>query len=132
MRDCDAASRSDGSFGNAEVLRVLDAILRTTTEGTQEKHEPVSRKDEWAMRGPSGDDLFGEVQEGLLPSPEQKEAIASKFRLRASSLRSPTATDVYRQSCRRLDPSVYPRTITLRCSTRPSSRPSPSPPTPLP
>ena len=82
MRDCDAASRSDGSFGNAQVLAVLEAILRTTTQSTSDfVLEPVARKEDWVLRAGSGDDLFAEVTEGKLPKPEEKATIAAKFRL---------------------------------------------------
>lgn len=72
VRDCDAASRSDGSFGDSEVLRVLDAVLRSTIEGEVVGEEgegpgPVRRQDEWELRAGSGQDYFKEVQEGILP-----------------------------------------------------------------
>lgn len=74
VRDCDAASRSDGSFGDEEVLRVLDAILRCTNgveemgEGEVKGKGPVVRQNEWVCRAPSGVDVYAEIQAGMLPS----------------------------------------------------------------
>lgn len=65
VRDCDAASRADGSFGDEEVLRVLDAILRTV-EGRDEG-VAVRRVDEWRMREASGENLWSEVLAGTFP-----------------------------------------------------------------
>lgn len=81
VRDCDAASQSDGSFGDTIVLRTLDAILRTTltpatvnpaAEAMDEVPEfkdegPVRRMPEYVLREGSGSDLFAEVQSGVLP-----------------------------------------------------------------
>ncbi|KAK4695319.1 hypothetical protein P7C70_g8568, partial [Phenoliferia sp. Uapishka_3] len=68
VRDCDAASRSDGSFGDAEVLRVLDGILRSTmSEVGEEEQEPVKRMEDWRMREVSGEGVYEEVLAGTFP-----------------------------------------------------------------
>jgi len=82
VRECDAASRSDGSFGDAEVLRVLDSILRCTYDQEEMLRPPVVKRDEWVQRGLSGLDVWKEIQEGSLPKPEEKEVLAKRFRLR--------------------------------------------------
>lgn len=75
VRDCDAASQHDGSFGNNQVLRVLDAILRTTMEpdaplgnsvGMKGHVSPVRRMEEWAVREASGIDLRKAVEDGSI------------------------------------------------------------------
>lgn len=78
MRDCDAASQHDGSFGNNQVFRVLDAILRTTVEPSTssadnmdgkmivDEENPVRRMEEWAVREPSGVDLRKAVENGTI------------------------------------------------------------------
>lgn len=81
VRECDAASRSDGSFGDAQVLRVLDSILRCTYDIDELLQPPVVKKDEWIYRERSGLDVWKEIQEGLLPKPEEKETLAKRFRL---------------------------------------------------
>lgn len=79
VRDCDAASRSDGSFGDETVLTVLDAILRCTNgepeleegEGNSELKGgkgPVVRQDEWVHREMNKEeDIWKEIQEGTFP-----------------------------------------------------------------
>ncbi|GAA5824854.1 hypothetical protein JCM5353_006925 [Sporobolomyces roseus] len=81
VRECDAASRSDGSFGDAEVLRVLDSILRCTYDQEEMLRPPVVKRDEWVQRGLSGLDVWKEIQEGSLPKPEEKEVLAKRLRL---------------------------------------------------
>lgn len=51
------------------MLRVLDAVLRSTVEGEAEGEgaAPVRRQEEWILRAGSGHDYFKEVQDGILP-----------------------------------------------------------------
>jgi hypothetical protein len=49
-RECDAASTADGSEGDREVLTVLDAIMRTA-ENESEEVNPVTRHQEWVASG---------------------------------------------------------------------------------
>ncbi|KAL8290348.1 hypothetical protein RQP46_002606 [Phenoliferia psychrophenolica] len=84
VRDCDAASRSDGSYGDSDVLRVLDAILRSTIEGGSED-EPVKRMDEWRMRDLSGENVWDEVYAGTFPAEADKAALAAPFSLLQST-----------------------------------------------
>lgn len=121
VRDCDAASRTDGSYGDSEVLRVLDAVLRSTVEGgiigvEGEGTGPVRRMDEWVLRPGSGEDLFAEVQAGTLPSPSSKASLAAPF-----SLLQTTAGPL------RLPPNHHPA---LLFTTTPSAIPLSSTPTP--
>lgn len=101
VRDCDAASSFDGSYGNEEALVVLDAILRTTLiDGTGEEDEGkgdgiesggkkveggrvsiVKRMEEWKLRERSGENIYDEVVKGLVPIPEEKTILAAKFSL---------------------------------------------------
>ncbi|GAA5901602.1 uncharacterized protein JCM6883_000274 [Sporobolomyces salmoneus] len=81
VRECDAASRSDGSFGDAQVLRVLDSILRCTYDVDELLQPPVVKKDEWVHRELSGLNVWKEIQEGSLPKPEEKEVLTQRFRL---------------------------------------------------
>lgn len=76
VRDCDAASRSDGSFGDEQVLRVLDAILRCTNgdqdvewnwPGMKTGKGAVIRQDEWKVREPSARDIWAEIKAGTFP-----------------------------------------------------------------
>ena len=75
VRDCDAASRSDGSYGDSEVLRILDAILRSTLDGADET-EPVRRMDEWRMRDLSGENIWAQVSNGDFPGESQSPSLS--------------------------------------------------------
>lgn len=89
VRECDAASRSDGSFGDTMVLRVLDAILRATSgvqvelsEVGKGRGEGVVRKmDDWHLRPASGVKIYDEIVAGSFPRPEDHAALASGFKL---------------------------------------------------
>ncbi|GAA6061272.1 hypothetical protein JCM10212_000713 [Sporobolomyces blumeae] len=81
VRECDAASRSDGSFGDAEVLRVLDSILRCTYDPDELLQEPVNKRDQWVYRDRSGVEVWKEIQEGSFPKAEVKDELAKRFRL---------------------------------------------------
>ncbi|GAA5875964.1 hypothetical protein JCM8547_000666 [Rhodosporidiobolus lusitaniae] len=91
VRDCDAASRSDGSFGDVDTLRVLDAILRCThgepEEGEEEglikpkKGEVVVRQKPWVFREEKGEDYWSEIKAGRFPPPDDIPALSSVFRL---------------------------------------------------
>ncbi|BGP20042.1 hypothetical protein JCM10213_002076 [Rhodosporidiobolus nylandii] len=92
-RELDAASRSDGSFGDEMALKVLDGVLRTCNEHlilTAEQEaalqqpkqgEVVVRQTAWAHREPSGECIYDEVKAGKFPSPEDRERLASAFSL---------------------------------------------------
>lgn len=76
VRDCDAASRADGSYGDEEVLRVLDSILRCTGGDEGIEHDwpdmkrgkgAVIRQDEWRYRSPSTRDIYAEIKAGTFP-----------------------------------------------------------------
>jgi hypothetical protein len=76
VRDCDAASRSDGSFGDDQVLRVLDAILRCTNgdqdvdwewPGMKTGKGAVVRQDDWKVREASSRDIWAEIKAGSFP-----------------------------------------------------------------
>lgn len=75
VRECDAASRSDGSFGDTDVLRVLDAILRATSGvqvaesevGKGTAHGIVRKMEDWVLREGSGVQIYREVTEGTWP-----------------------------------------------------------------
>lgn len=91
VRDCDAASRSDGSFGDERVLEVLDAILRIQ-DGLGDGRvwpEPVEgtggvRKDkEWKFREGSGKEIWKEVKEGTLIDQGELPKILESFILRS-------------------------------------------------
>ncbi|GAA6021933.1 hypothetical protein JCM10207_002604 [Rhodosporidiobolus poonsookiae] len=93
VRECDAASRSDGSFGDENVLRVLDAVLRCTNgepvfsqelEDALEKGtegQVVVRQKEWVHRPQKEKDIYAEIREGRFPAPADRDALASSFRL---------------------------------------------------
>lgn len=84
VRECDAASRSDGSFGDEQVLKVLDAILRCTNvdQAEEESNLPaVVKQAEWMYRPTSGLNLWAQIQAGDLPKPEHKLKLAARFKL---------------------------------------------------
>ncbi|SDA01382.1 BZ3500_MvSof-1268-A1-R1_Chr10-1g02614 [Microbotryum saponariae] len=91
VRECDCASRADGSFGDQDVLKVLDAILRCCNGVTPraiasngdivDEGSVVKRHDEWVYRTPSGLDLYGEIKQHRLPLPSQRLQLAKAFRL---------------------------------------------------
>ncbi|GAA6009687.1 uncharacterized protein JCM10292_003891 [Rhodotorula paludigena] len=92
VRDCDAASRSDGSFGDEMTLRVLDAVLRCTNgEPENEKDEAglrrgakgqvVVRQDEWVHRPQSDEDLYADIVAGTFPPPAERASLESRFSL---------------------------------------------------
>ena len=88
VRDLDAASRDDGSFGDSQVLTVLDAILRCTN-GEPEHDEDeeglvrgsrgqvVVRQRDWVHRQPRDGDVYAEIVAGRFPR---------KFRRRVRSV----------------------------------------------
>ncbi|GAA5911626.1 hypothetical protein JCM6882_008057 [Rhodosporidiobolus microsporus] len=128
VRDCDAASRSDGSFGDEMVLRVLDAVLRCTNgepapreeDGLikPEKGQVVVKQKDWVYRPQSEDDVYKEIVEGTFPAPEDRPALSSVFSL----LHTVPAAE-------RLPPNLHPA---LLFTNTPGSIPlSPSPPTPV-
>ncbi|MBZ6370547.1 MAG: hypothetical protein LBE44_01195 [Microbacterium hominis] len=78
VRDLDAASRDDGSFGDSQVLTVLDAILRCTNgepehdedeEGLVRgsKGQVVVRQRDWVHRPPRDGDVYAEIVAGQFP-----------------------------------------------------------------
>ncbi|GAA5991836.1 hypothetical protein JCM11641_002120 [Rhodosporidiobolus odoratus] len=129
VRECDAASRSDGSFGDEMVLKVLDAILRCTAGEPVPEHEGtglikakegqvVVRQKDWVYREPDSHDLYKDIQEGRFPPQEDRARLASAFCL-------------LQETCgpERLPPNLYPA---LLFTSRPSSITlSPTPPTPV-
>ncbi|ORY83589.1 hypothetical protein BCR35DRAFT_303477 [Leucosporidium creatinivorum] len=126
VRDCDAASRSDGSFGDEMVLRVLDAVLRCTNGVPTESEEVglkkgsgvVVRQEEWVVREKEGDDIWKEIQEGRFPDPAQRPLLSSHFTL----LQTTPGPD-------RLPPNHHPA---LLFSSSPGTIPlSPIPSTPV-
>lgn len=56
--------------------------------GSSSKESIIKRMDEWKMRESSGDTIYEEVLQGLIPLPEEKESIASSFSLRKFSFLS--------------------------------------------
>ncbi|GAA6013784.1 hypothetical protein JCM11491_005098 [Sporobolomyces phaffii] len=97
VRECDAASRSDGSFGDSDVLRVLDSILRCTYDLDDLATPPVVKHQEWKHRDPSGLDVWSEIQNDTLPAPADRNALKDRFRL----LDTTPGPD-------RLPPNLYP------------------------
>lgn len=89
VRECDAASRADGSFGDVEVLKVLDAILRATSGvqvdisevGKGKGDGVVKRMDDFVLREASGVNIYSEVVTGTFPPKDQREALAKPFKL---------------------------------------------------
>lgn len=91
VRDCDAASRSDGSFGDEMVLRVLDAVLRCTNgepdpkdeEGLVkgEKGQVVVRQKQWVHREPADEGIYREIVAGRFPLAAERDALAAQFSL---------------------------------------------------
>lgn len=79
VRDLDAASRDDGSFGDSEVLRVLDAILRCTNGEPDDEEERegglvrgkkgqvVVRQRDWVHRTPRDGNVYAEIVAGRFP-----------------------------------------------------------------
>ncbi|BGP51913.1 hypothetical protein JCM10450v2_007873 [Rhodotorula kratochvilovae] len=128
VRDCDAASRSDGSFGDEMALRVLDAVLRCTNgepePGSEEgllkgaKGQVVVRQREWVHREPSKDDIYAEIRAGRFPPPSERAALAAQFSL----LHTVPAAE-------RLPPNLHPA---LLFASAPGAIPlSPAPATPV-
>ncbi|GAA5875068.1 hypothetical protein JCM3774_003419 [Rhodotorula dairenensis] len=92
VRDLDAASRDDGSFGDSEVLKVLDAILRCTNGEPEHDEEEdglirgisgqvVVRQRDWVHRKPRDGDVYGEIVAGRFPPPADRERLSSRFSL---------------------------------------------------
>jgi len=89
VRECDAASRSDGSFGDTHVLTVLDAILRATSGvqvnisevGKGKGEGVVKRMEDWVLREPSGVSIYSEVVTKTFPAPDQRDKLATSFKL---------------------------------------------------
>ncbi|SCV73955.1 BQ2448_6385 [Microbotryum intermedium] len=90
VRECDCASRADGSFGDQDVLKVLDAILRCcngvvprTSAGDEieDGGSVVKKHDEWVYRTPNGLDLYQEIKQHRLPHPSQRLQLANAFKL---------------------------------------------------
>ncbi|GAA5824990.1 hypothetical protein JCM3770_001825 [Rhodotorula araucariae] len=128
VRDCDAASRSDGSFGDEMVLRVLDAVLRCTNgepePGSEEgllkgeKGQVVVRQREWVHREPSKDDIYAEIAAGRFPPSTERAALAAQFSL----LHTVPAAE-------RLPPNLHPA---LLFASAPGAIPlAPTPTTPV-
>ncbi|GAA5944826.1 hypothetical protein JCM3775_007320 [Rhodotorula graminis] len=128
VRDCDAASRSDGSFGDDMVLRVLDAVLRCTNGEPRPGDDDglvrgtvgqvVVRQHEWIHRKPVDEGIYRDIVAGRFPPPAERDALASQFSL----LHTVPAAD-------RLPPNLHPA---LLFSSSPGAiRLSPSPPTPV-
>ncbi|GAA6039419.1 hypothetical protein JCM8097_002848 [Rhodosporidiobolus ruineniae] len=121
VREVDAASRSDGSFGDEMALKVLDAVLRCTngetamTEEEEAALEPgrdgqvVVRQKEWVHRPRSEEDLYKEIVEGRFPAPKDRDRLASAFSL----LHETPAAD-------RLPPNLHPA---LLFTSKPGSIP---------
>ncbi|GAA5846791.1 hypothetical protein JCM11251_006158, partial [Rhodosporidiobolus azoricus] len=128
VRDCDAASRSDGSFGDEMVLKVLDAVLRCTNgepaEGDEEglvrgkEGQVVVKQPDWVYRPQSEEDIYKDIVAGAFPAPADRPALSSVFRL----LHTVPAAE-------RLPPNRHPA---LLFTNSPGSIPlSPSPSTPV-
>ncbi|BGP57110.1 hypothetical protein JCM8202_000552 [Rhodotorula sphaerocarpa] len=93
VRDLDAASRDDGSFGDSEVLRVLDAILRCTNgepDDSDEREQGLSRgaKDqvvvrqaEWVHRKPRDGNIYAQISAGRYPPSAERTVLSSRFSL---------------------------------------------------
>ncbi|GAA5842964.1 hypothetical protein JCM9279_004044 [Rhodotorula babjevae] len=125
VRDCDAASRSDGSFGDDMVLRVLDAVLRCTNGEPQDgdehglvrgnSNQVVVRQAEWVHRKPADEGIYRDIVAGRFPPPAARAELAAHFTL----LHTVPAAD-------RLPPNLHPA---LLFSSSPGAIPlSPSPP----
>eukprot|EP01117_Protostelium_nocturnum_P018002 TRINITY_DN7423_c0_g1_i1.p1 TRINITY_DN7423_c0_g1~~TRINITY_DN7423_c0_g1_i1.p1 ORF type:complete len:522 (+),score=178.22 TRINITY_DN7423_c0_g1_i1:116-1567(+) len=96
VRDCDAASGRDGTFGDPQVLRVLDSILRTTTPEIIKSQvsaeapngvldlstHPVIRHQPWKLnRDGRVMNLLQDIQKGLLYKESEKNGLSSKFKI---------------------------------------------------
>lgn len=93
VRDLDAASRDDGSFGDSEVLRVLDAILRCTNGEPDDsdererglvrgaKDQVVVRQAEWVHRKPRDGNIYAEISAGRYPPSAERTVLSSRFSL---------------------------------------------------
>lgn len=129
VRDLDAASRDDGSFGDSEVLRVLDAILRCTNGEPEHDEEAdglirgtrgqvVVRQRDWVHRKPRDGDIYAEIVAGRFP----RESLGESWLLSTRDER--WSTHAY--SFCRASPVQHPRTA--KGSPRASRSCTPFPP----
>ncbi|PRP79240.1 hypothetical protein PROFUN_13033 [Planoprotostelium fungivorum] len=87
VRDCDAASGTDGSFKAPEVMRVLDSILRTTTPeiidhaASTTGDGPVNRHDPWFITPNGPLPLYHLALSNKLFGAAEKKKLASKFKI---------------------------------------------------
>ncbi|OZJ04572.1 hypothetical protein BZG36_02757 [Bifiguratus adelaidae] len=102
VRDCDAASARDGTFGNPQVLRVLDSILRTADPAlvpTNNDEHPVRQHEAWSAieRTSSREEIYASALAGTLFDEAQAEKYRRSFRIvaheKGSERRTPNQHD---------------------------------------
>ncbi|KII84771.1 hypothetical protein PLICRDRAFT_146256 [Plicaturopsis crispa FD-325 SS-3] len=115
VRDCDAASSASSSAddgGDTEVLRVLDAILRTTADvdvedGAEAELHPVRRHPDWSPEittsssdPTEGKGLFAAASSGTLYDESRATALRALFRVCSHT-----------PGAERKPPNVYPAIV---------------------